>query len=236
VKTSVPSDPTTFIKKRLELNPGYLRYANLLRIPLLVAWRHGGIWSLFDFRCAALSRTNYHIPFFAAMEENLMGILAGDFSYRPTAGTTLRLPIRKHTERDPSTGGFDGHFYDTHFLNPSGVRLPEIPHLEYLFRTWPNESVITENASDVVQDFVIPELEYVDFASRTLLRLIESLVRVRAADVNWRSIIHDAAHLVHGAGQLRTLVESGWKHGVISKVVKQRPGRIPDFLAERVSP
>ena len=232
VKTTEANDPATLEEGRLELKPHYLRYANVMRMPLLVAWRHRGLWSLFDFRCATLAVTNYHIGFFTAMEENLLGVLAGDFSYRPAAGTTLRLPIRKLTERDPRTGGFEGQFHDIHFLNPSGERIPGIPHLEYLFRTWPNESVITENASNVVQDFVIPQVEYLDFASRTLPRLIESLGRVRAADVNWRSIIHDAAHLAHDAGQLRALVASGLEHGVVSEIVNQRPRHMPDFLAE----
>lgn len=230
VKTSEPSDQMTTEEGRLELRPHYLRYANVMGIPLLVAWRHRQIWSLFDFRCAELAVTNYHIGFFKAMEENLLGVLAGDFSYRPAAGTTLRLPIRKLTERDPQTGGFHGEFHDVHFLSPSAERLPEIPHLEYLFRTWPNESVTTESDSDVVQDFVIPEVEYLEFASRTLPRLIQSLGRVRAADVNWRSIIHDAAHLAHDAGRLRTLVETCLEHGVVSEVVNQRPRNIPDFL------
>jgi hypothetical protein len=49
---------------------------------MLVAWKHRTFWTLFEIRHAELATVNYKIDFSTAMQENLLGMLAGDFSYR----------------------------------------------------------------------------------------------------------------------------------------------------------
>lgn len=67
---------------KLSIKPHQFRYADVLDLPLLIAWRNGATWTLFEAKRAQLAAKNYTIGFETAMKENLMGELAGDFAYR----------------------------------------------------------------------------------------------------------------------------------------------------------
>jgi hypothetical protein len=230
VKTTDVSDPNTLNLGALSINRKYLPYAELLNLPILVAWRHRGFWALFEMRHASLSQMNYSIDFSTAMQENLLGVLAGDFSYRLVPGTRLKMRIRKLTEPDPETGGFDGEIQDVHFVNSIGKSIPNIPHLSSLFMFWDNETELVEDGNDIVQSFVVSDTRVVEFASRTLRQIVRAFAAIHKSRVSWRSIAHDVKHLGHDSGRLRALVEEGSKHGVISNIWNFRPRTAPSFL------
>jgi hypothetical protein len=230
VKTSDGLTVEALNSSTLSLKPHYLRYAELLRLPMLIAWRHTSLWTLFDFHAAELAERNYKIDFLTAMKENLLGELAGDFSYALAPGTKLRMHIRKLTAPDPETGGFEGVIHDAHFLNPRGERVPDIPHLMSLFMFWENEVERTDVEDEVIQDYVVPNTDRAEFASRTLSQIVHSLAALGKTSVNWRQIIHDSGHLAHDSSRLRALVDEGAEHGVITRVFHQRPEHRPFFL------
>jgi hypothetical protein len=80
-------------------------------------------------RHAQLANLNYKIDFGTAMKENLLGVLAGDFSYRLVPGTRIRMRMRKMTEPDQETGAFKVQIIETGYVNPNGQVMPNIPHL-----------------------------------------------------------------------------------------------------------
>lgn len=139
------------------------------------------------------------------------------------------MRIKKMTAPDPETGGFEGVIHDAHFVNPSGERIPDIPHLMSLFMFWENELKQTELEDEVIQDYVI-EIERAEFASRTLSQMVHSLASVGRDTVNWRRIIHDSGHLAHDSSKLRALVDQGLEHGVITQILHVRPQHRPAFL------
>ena len=230
IKTTEPKDSMTLELGTLSLNKKYFPYGEMLGLPMLVAWRHRGFWTLFEMRHATLKQVNYSIDFSCAMEQNLLGILADDFSYHLAPGTRLQIPIRKLTEPDPASGSFHGRTHDVHFVSPSGSRIPDIPHLSSLFRFWENEVELVENRDDIIQSFVVSDTGCADFASRTLRQMVHSSARLRRSAVNWRSIVHDVTHLAHDSGRLRALVVEGAKHGVITNIMKLVPRSMPSFL------
>jgi hypothetical protein len=228
VKTTAPPADVLAEGKLTSIKPGHLRYAELLGLPLLVAWKDRTLWTLFEARHATLANTNYHISFGQAWEENLLGLIGGDFSYRLAPGTTLNMPIRKLTAPDPTTGGFDGEFHDIHFSNPAGERIPNIRHLGSLFLFWENEVEQLDRGDVVVQRFVVPDSERDELASRTLSSIVHSLARQE--EVNWRLMIPEADNVAHDVGRMRELAEEGAKHGVITHIRRFRPRHYPPFL------
>jgi hypothetical protein len=54
------------------------RFADILHLPLLVAWKHHGLWTLVDTAHFELRQTAYHLSFEHAMKENLMFPLCGE--------------------------------------------------------------------------------------------------------------------------------------------------------------
>jgi hypothetical protein len=232
VKTTTPSDLQRFDRGSISLKRNYLRYAELLNIPMLVAWRHAGFWTLFEMRHAKLASVNYKIDFGTAMKENLLGVLAGDFSYRLVPGTQIQMRIRKLTQPDSDTGDFDGEIVSVRFVKHSGEPIPNIPHLSSLFMFWDNEVELVDKGEHLVQSFVVVDTGTAEFASRTLSQTVHAFAGLEQSQVHWRSIVHDAKHFAHDRGRLRTLVAEGAKHGVITDVFTFRPSGLPSFLLE----
>ena len=65
-----------------------VRYANMLKLPLLVAWRFGNIWTLLDVRLLEPSPIRYKIEFDEAIKNTLMTELAATFRFGRAAGCT----------------------------------------------------------------------------------------------------------------------------------------------------
>lgn len=70
-------------------------YADLLGLPLLIAWKFHGVWTLFEARHLKKARTNFNIRFGEAMRQNLLGVLVGDVSYKIAPGAGVVLDCRK---------------------------------------------------------------------------------------------------------------------------------------------
>lgn len=81
----------------LSFKPEYMtrlkNYADLLNMPLLVAWKFHSVWMLFEARHMKKATKNFNIGLQGAMQENLLGALAGDVAYKigPRAGIHLRF-------------------------------------------------------------------------------------------------------------------------------------------------
>jgi Holliday junction resolvase len=95
----------------LSLKPDALdklnNYANLLRLPLLIAWKFHSVWTLFEAKHLSKAIKNFNISLDLAMKENLLGILAGDVAYTIGAGAGVQFRFRKD-EKVTQNEGNDG--------------------------------------------------------------------------------------------------------------------------------
>ncbi len=231
VKTTSDSGGGPRLQGTLQIKPHQFRYADLVGLPLLVAWRNGSLWTLFEAKRAKLAVKNYRIDFNTALKENLLGLLAGDFAYRLLPGTAIRMAITKTSEPDPKTGGFDGVIRRVWFTNPAGDEVPSLPHLSSLFLIWDDDVIIEDVGGEVIQSFVIQETQGMDFASLTFGKVVHALADLAGKQVDWQRIVHDAGHLAHDVDRVRQLVTEGAKHGILEALFKQRPLTIPKFLS-----
>jgi len=230
VKTSrPPASPLSKDSVLSGLKPGYLRYAGAVGLPMLVAWRHLGFWTLFDMRRATLAKVNYKIDFSTAMRENLLGVLAGDFSYRLIPGTAIRMRVEKLSEAD-ATGGFEGRITDVYFINADGERLPEIPHLSSLFLLLDNDVELVDEGDAVVQTFVLRDTKLSEFASRTLPQILQAFADMSNERLDWRQVIHDIGHWAHSKGEFRAAMGTAARLGVVTNLCNFRPKHLPEFF------
>jgi hypothetical protein len=89
--------------RKLSWKPDYLerlrQYADLLNLPLLIAWKHRiqemnlSFWTLFDANAFQKPSKNYQMQFERAMNENLLGVLAGDFAVDIRAGVGISFEV-----------------------------------------------------------------------------------------------------------------------------------------------
>ena len=138
--------------------------ANMLKLPLLVAWRFGNIWTLLDVRLLEPSPIRYKIEFDEAIKHTLMTELAGDFSFRPGCG--MHLKIRKLAETET---GFHGRIDEAYWMNAAGQRFTKAPGVFPLFLCLEQESIVTQESDYVTQSFVIPDAHLAEFAHRALV-------------------------------------------------------------------
>ncbi len=85
--------------KTLSFRPDYFRklqnYADLMGAPLLIAWKFHSFWVLFEARHMTKAKVNFNISFDVALKQSLLGVLAGDFTYRIGAGSGIHLKFQK---------------------------------------------------------------------------------------------------------------------------------------------
>ena len=104
--------------------PGHVdllqRYADLLKMPLLIALKYLDFWALFEARHLQTMGDKLTISFPEAMKETLLGILAGDFSFSFRPGVGMHLKILKG-ERTTDEA-LDGLIEEAYLLNDKGER------------------------------------------------------------------------------------------------------------------
>ena len=134
-------------KQTLSFTPRYLdrirAYAQLVKMPLLVAWKHHGIWVLFDIQHLTKAQKNFNITFGDAMKENLLGILAGDVAYKIASGAGLRFRCKKEAlvdreeSEDTVTEQWKMRIDEVGFMISGGATADDLdPDVTTLFTTW----------------------------------------------------------------------------------------------------
>ncbi len=108
-------------------------YAELLNLPLLVAWRprRVGFWMLFDPALAEpLDDRRVQTSFDRAVKNDLMSVLAGDFYLVPEAGAGLRIEAKRIGEKQAKADGHQAMFRitDACFHDAANMRVTDVPN------------------------------------------------------------------------------------------------------------
>jgi Holliday junction resolvase len=202
------------------------RYADTLGLPLLVAWRHKTLWTLFDVRHLAKATTNFNIKFTEAIKQTLMCELAGDFSFSFKSGTGAHIKMKKLNKTE---GGFEVVIEDAYFANADGQRFADVPGLFQLFLCLDHESVVVEEESHFLQSFmsISANAEFGHRALATLLRFATS-----ADTIHWREILEkNNVPPVIEAG-LKAAAKQAEKVGFVEHCLHVKPVTMPDFLSK----
>jgi Holliday junction resolvase len=217
------------VDNALSWKPDYLsslqRYASLLGLPLLVGWKHRTFWTLFEAKHFREATTNFKISFEDAMKQNLLGILAGDFSFSFRPGTGMHVRIRKLKE---ATHGFDGVIEEAYFSNAHGRRHSGGGGVLQFFLCIDQELSVVETDTEVLQSFVIPTDQQAEFAHRAMVTMLSTFTEAQQA-FSWRQVLVQN-RLPNLSGGPRQAAKNASDAGFLQRVVKQRPQTIPEFL------
>jgi len=223
IEVKVNADPV------LSWKPAYLaalqRYAELLRLPLLVAWKHGTIWVLFEARHLRKAAKNLNISFGDALKETLLGLLAGDFSFSFRPGVGLHLKIRKVKEHDDRS--FEGKVEEAYLLNARGEKHKGGGGILQLFTCIQQDVELQEDETHVVQSFIVPANNSSEPAHRALVTLLE-IFRGKEPLV-WRHVLLKEQRPWLSVSPQQA-ARNGLEAGFIQYVLQIEPTTPPSFI------
>ena len=232
-------------KRTLSLTPDYLdrlkAYARLLNMPLLIAWKHHGIWALFDMTHLTQARTNFNITYGEAMKENLLGVLAGDVAYKIASGAGMRIRCKKEQlvsreERDGEvTEQWQMRIDEVGFMVSGGRRMDHLDgDVTTLFTTWDLSEKQSHSDTHIELRFVADDDDRMMFGHMALTHLLHWSLPQGAA-INWRHTIRRDA-VVSNMTHFRRALDRGLEQEVLHLILDQQPQTWPDFLTKCTEP
>ena len=232
IEVKVCNDPT------LSFKPAYhaklTRYASLVGLPLLIAWKHHSLWTLFDISQLTVARKNFNISQGEAMRQNLLGVLAGDVMYKLAEGSGVHFDIAKETLVD-TVAAKSGHselwkmrISGVQFTSGGGETRTDLhPETTQLLATWDLQSTEEHSTSHIRQSFTVGP-EGIEFAHRALVDLLdwESGMKERPS---WRTVLR-SNEITRSITQFEAALNRGLSERVVSHIFHQDPVTRPDFL------
>jgi Holliday junction resolvase len=213
----------------LSWKPQYLnslqKYSELLKIPLLIAWKHRSFWVLFEPRHFRPSVSNLKISFTDALRETLLGQLAGDFSFCFRTPVGLHLRIRKLSE---NSTGWEAVIEEVYFTNAEGARFTSPKGVFPFFVCIGQDVELIEDESHFLQSFVISTGDQAEFAHRALLTLLDTFTKAKAP-FRWRGILQQDIRPPQ-AGGLREAAKQALEEGFLKHVFDIMPNSVPEWL------
>jgi Holliday junction resolvase len=167
----------------LSFTPGYLKklqnYADLVGMPLLIAWKCHSWWMLFEAKHMTKAKKNFNISLNTASRENLLGALAGDVAYKVGTGAGVHLRFRK----DKLLGteeAFEGYVEkwamtvdEVNFTDYQGQHRKDLDaEVQSLMTTWNLEKQEEHTESHMHLSFIAGN-EGIQFAHSALVHLLD---------------------------------------------------------------
>jgi Holliday junction resolvase len=223
----------------LSLKPDALdhlkNYAELLKLPLLIAWKFHSIWTLFEAKHLRKAVKNFNISHDLAMKENLLGVLAGDVAYTIGAGAGVHLRLRKdelvtHNEdSDGRTEEWKMTIDDVFFTDYNGNRRTDLDsEVESLFTAFPLEERQEHTDTHVTMSF-IARSEAIQFSHTALVDLLNWGLPGEQ-QINWRTLLYKE-QVIANIGSFSAALNAALRQKVVQYVLHLLPHSMPDFVS-----
>ena len=225
-------------KQTLSFTPDYLNrlqsYADLVSMPLLIAWKHHGVWTLFEAQRLTKTLKNFNITLNDAMRDNLLGIIAGDLAYKIAPGAGIRLRIKKDELLAVEENGgtvteqWQMRVDEVGFTTANGQHAKDLdPDVTTLFTTWDLDERQTHSDTHIEFQLVAGE-EGMMFGHMALVHLLNWTMPKDAA-INWRHVIRRDT-VVSNMTHFRKALERGLEQKVVHLILHVQPHIWPDFV------
>lgn len=224
--------------KLLSFKPEYMgrlqNYADLVDMPLLVAWKFHSLWVLFEARHMKKANKNFNITLATAMRENLLGILAGDVAYKIGAGAGIHLRFRKdrllgsEKTSEGQTEQWVMTIDDVSFTDREGARRTDLGSaVQSLFTAWDLEEEEEHTDSHIHLHFVAGT-EGVQFAHSALVYLL-NWESPHDGRPHWRGLLR-REQVSANVASFSAALDDAFRQKVVSHVFYLQPHATPDFL------
>ena len=228
-------------KNVLSFKPDYReklqRYASLLKIPVLVAWKNKwGIWVLAELNEFKKANTNYNLGFEDALKNNLLGILAGDFSYSLGVGAGVHISANKQElvesktdESGTTTENWKMVIDDVYFSTYEGKEIRDLSSIaQQVFFSWDLIEEETHTDTHVVFHNTCKEQSMI-FAHMALTRVLNFHSSLQDKSIQWRGILGGGGNIA-SISNFRAGIKENMDKKIVHHVIDQIPCNVPDYL------
>lgn len=225
-------------KQTLSFTPDYLNrlqtYADLVSMPLLIAWKHHGVWTLFEAQRLSKVHKNFNITLNEAMKNNLLGIIAGDVAYKIAPGAGIRLRIKKEKllaiekNGETATEQWRMRVDEVGFTTANGQLAEDLDsEVTTLFTTWDLDERQIHSDTHIEIQFVASE-EGMMFGHMALVNLL-NWTMPKGEAINWRHAIRRDT-VVSNMTHFRQALERALEQKVVYLIFQLQPHIWPDFV------
>lgn len=209
-------------------------YADALRLPLLIAWKRGRIWTLTESKHFTKRVSSYHLTWEKAMMENLMHVLFGDELIQLTQRVKFFIdaeitepfkPLPPHPHLIP-----EGEYVFK--IKAAGFLVDEKPvqlsnELGWVFFCAPDDNQVERTAEHEVRISHTPKPD-TGFALTDFVLMLLLWNEPDPAAIDWESIVRRESPI--RAENLKNALQAGIKDGIVRYVLRVLPNTMPDFL------
>jgi Holliday junction resolvase len=234
VLIEVKSSESRTLSFRPDYHAKLRNYATTLGLPMLIAWKHIGLWSLFDINHMVVAQKNHNICLGTALSESLLGVLAGDFSYTLPQGTGLHLRMRKDELISVAHNGPAVHeewrmvVDDVHHSDCDGRERRDLPpDVQALFFVNSLAERREHTATHIHWHFTVEDDES-KFAHMALAGLLNWYL-ASGESLNWREVIARTIP-VPGVNDFAGTVARALQDKVVKYIFNIEPQTTPLFL------
>lgn len=224
--------------RTLSFRPDYrdrlLAYAKTLGLPMLIAWKHHSIWSLFDISHMTLAEKNYNVALGTALSESLLSALAGDFSYTLPRGTGLHLRMKKEELLSSTRSGSEIHeewrmvLDDVYHTDRDGNQRRDLSaDVQTLFFVNNLEQFQEHTPTHVLWHFIVEDDEN-KFAHMALSGLLNWYLG-SGESLNWREVVGRGTP-IPGLNNFSETVKRALDESVVKYIFYLQPQTTPPFL------
>jgi len=222
----------------LSFRPDYLarleHYAELVRMPLLIAWKFHSLWVLFEAKHLKKAKRNFNITLEEALKENLFGVLAGDVAYKIGSGAGIHLRFQKEellstelTEQG-NNESWRMRITDVAFTGRGGEPIEDLsPDVQSLFTTWDLEAK-EDHAEDHIWVRHVAADDGIQFAHTALVRLLD-WHQPMGTRLSWRR--QARKEKLNTIEDFRGALVKALDQKVVQYVFDLLPHTLPDFMS-----
>lgn len=224
----------------LSFRPDYysklLQYGQLLGLPVLIAWKNKlDIWTLFDIAEMSKAKKNYNINIKHALCENLLGILAGDFSYKVYPDCALSITFTKedfieqrHNEEKEKEELWKTTITDVSVYNGKSEKLEKVPvDIQSIFHTINLKEYQIHKGKDITLCFT-PENDSMYFAQHAIVKLLNFTIPDDES-LHWRQYIGNN-DIYSKVENFYNAAKDAMEQQIVSHIFNIVPHNIPKYI------
>jgi Holliday junction resolvase len=210
-------------------------FADLLRVPLLIAWKWKVRWVVVDASVFEKKVTAHHLTAEKALQQNLMPAVFGDVAHalREDFQMVIDATVQDYEPRPEDKllpeGAYTFKLQEMYF-RVHNKRQSGIPNeLVWLFFSFPQESVVNRRGGREVEIVHSPQPNtYACLSDALMAALLWRCSPEEALD--WDRVIQEG-DLPDGGPRLTSALNSGIEQGFVRYVLDQVPETKPPYLA-----